>query len=130
MKKIVMAIGLFSVSLMALDWKKDLNTAFDIAKKEHKTVMVMVESSHCRWCKKMKKQTLLDATIQKRLENYILVKVMREDSLNMVHLPTVHGVPTIFFLHEDKHLIEDIVGYFNISDFASYIDDVEKKLQQ
>jgi thioredoxin-related protein len=89
--------------------------------------MVMVEGEHCRWCKKMKGRTLTDDAVEKRLENFVVVKVMREDSNAMAKLPPIEGVPTIFFMESDKAIIEKVVGYFNVEDFISYINDVEKK---
>jgi len=129
MIKIVMALLVFSGSLFALEWAKDLNTALNSAKKEHKAVMVMVESTHCRWCKKMKNHTLSDVSIEKRLESFVVVKVMRDDGISMDKLPPVHGVPTIFFMKDDRSILEEVVGYFDVKDFSSYIDDVEKKIK-
>ena len=129
MIKIITVVLLFSASLLALDWAKDLESALTTAQKEHKNVMVMVEGSHCGWCKRMKVQTLSDENVKKRLEKFILVKVMREDSMTMTKLPAVHGVPTVFFMKEDKSILEEVVGYFGVQDFISYINDVETKLQ-
>jgi len=129
MIKIVTVLLMFSVSLLALDWVKDIDSAISIAQKEHKSIMVMVEGSHCGWCKRMKNQTLSDKSIEKRLEKFVLVKVMREDSITMTKLPAVHGVPTIFFMKDDKTILEEVVGYFGVQDFISYINDVETKLQ-
>lgn len=39
---------LFTASIFALDWVKDIDTALEIVKKEHKTVMLLVEGEHCR----------------------------------------------------------------------------------
>ena len=128
-KKIILSIFLLTGAVFALDWVKDIDTALEIAKKEHKVVMVMVEGEHCRWCKKMKGRTLSDDTVEKRLEKFTLVKVMRENGNAMAKLPPVHGVPTIFFMKEDREVIEEVVGYFNIEDFISYIGDVEKKIK-
>ncbi len=114
--------------LFGLDWVKDIDTAFHLAKKENKSIMVFVESEHCRWCKKMKGRTLSDENVQKRLEHFILVKVMREDKNAMQYLPEVRGVPTIFFMDKEKRILEDILGYFDVLDFTSYIDDVERKM--
>jgi thioredoxin-related protein len=127
MMRIVLALFMLSGTLLALEWAKDLDTAIATAQKEHKNIMVMVEGEHCRWCKKMKGRTLSDESIEKRLEKFVVVKVMRENGNAMAKLPPVDGVPTIFFLKENKAVIEDVVGYFNVEDFTSYIDDVEKK---
>ena len=120
----------FTGSLFSLDWVKDMDMAFVLAKKENKSVMVYVESEHCRWCKKMKGSTLLDENVEERLKKFILVKVMREDEDAMKHLPEVRGVPTIFFMNKNKELLEDILGYFDVLDFTSYIGDVEKKMEK
>jgi len=129
MQKILGLLLLFSSLLFSLEWVKDLNRAFDLAKKEHKSVMVMVEGEHCRWCKKMKHRTLSDEGVEKRLEKFVVVKVMREDSIAMSLLPQINGVPTIFFMTSDKEVIQTVVGYFDVMDFTSYINDVENKMK-
>ncbi len=127
MHKIILGILLLSSTVFSLEWVKDIDTAFAMAKKEHKNVMVFVEGENCRWCKKMKGRTLSDESVEKRLEKFVTVKVMREDPSAMSVLPQIKGVPTIFFMKEDKAVIEDLIGYFNVEDFISYINDVEKK---
>jgi thioredoxin-related protein len=127
--KIVSALFVLSSTLLALEWAKDLDTAIITAQKEHKNIMVLVEGQHCGWCKKMKEDTLSDSSIEKRLEKYVVVKVMREDGNAMAKLPPVNGVPTTFFMKENKAILEDIVGYFNVQDFTSYMNDIETKLK-
>ncbi|HFD14273.1 MAG TPA: thioredoxin family protein [Epsilonproteobacteria bacterium] len=127
MTKIILTLCTLSALLLALDWEKDMDTALAVAQKEHKNVMVMVEGEHCRWCKKMKARTLLDEGVEKRLSKYVVVKVMREDGNAMAKLPPVEGVPTIFFMKENKAIIEEIMGYYNVEDFISRIDALEKK---
>ena len=128
----LLVAGTFFMSLSAgeMVWAKDIDTAFKQAQKEEKTVMVMVEGEHCRWCKKMKYRTLADDSVQKKLESYITVKVMREDEDAVKDLPIIDGVPTIFFMTPQRKVIETVVGYFNVEDFLSYISDVEKKKQK
>jgi len=130
MKKVLVLFLLFLTTLFSADivWQKDLKTAFEVAKKEKKVVMLLVEGEHCRWCKKMKHRTLNDEKVGKRLEPYIAVKVMQEDEDAVKDLPMINGVPTIFFMTAEKEVIETVVGYFNVEDFLSYIDDVEKKV--
>ncbi len=129
MNKIILGLLLLSSTLFSVEWVKDIDTALTLAKKEHKNIMVLVEGENCRWCKKMKHRTLSDETVEKRLEKYVVVKVMREDGNAMSVLPPIQGVPTIFFMKENKAVIEEIIGYFNVEDFLSYIDDVEKKVK-
>ncbi len=127
--KIVMSIWLLSTALFALEWSKGLDSALATAQKEHKNVMVMVEGEQCRWCKKMESHTLSDKGIEQKLAKYVLVKAMRNDVNIMSKLPKVHGVPTIFFMKPNKQILEEVVGYFDVPDFISYINDVEKKVR-
>lgn len=129
MYKLLLGIFLLVGALFAEEmvWLKDISSAFEMAKKEKKTVMVLVEGENCRWCKKMKHRTLGDENVQKKLKSYIRVKVMRENEDDVKDLPIIHGVPSIFFMTPEKEVIESVVGYFNIEDFLSYISDVEKK---
>jgi thioredoxin-related protein len=126
MSKVILGFLLLSSTLFSLEWVKDVNTAFALAKKEHKNVMVLVEGENCRWCKKMKYRTLQDEAVEKRLENFVVVKVMREDPSAMSVLPNIKGVPTIFFMKSNRAVVEEVVGYFNVEDFISYINEVEK----
>ncbi len=127
MNKIVLGLLLLSSTLFSVEWSKDLETAFTLAKKEHKNIMVLVEGENCRWCKKLKHRTLSDEAVEKRLEKFVTVKVMREDTSAMSVLPAVKGVPTIFFMNEDKVISEEILGYVDVEDFIYYINDIEKK---
>jgi len=104
-----------------------MNTALEIAKKEHKNIMVMVEGKHCTWCKKMKTSTLVDERVEKRLEKYVLVKVMRSDGSAMSKLPPMEGIPTTFFMKEDKAIIEDLIGYYNVEEFLFNLNKIEKE---
>ena len=130
MMRIVLALLMLSGTLLALEWAKDLNTALETAQKDNKALMVFVEGENCTWCKKMKLRTIGDESVEKRLENFVLVKVMRENPKAMELLPPIQGVPTVFFLSEKKEVLEEVIGYFDVLDFTSYIGDVEKKLNK
>ena len=131
-KKLFVAfLLLLSTQLSAeVVWQKNFSQSLELAKKEQKVLMLFVESKSCRWCKKMKNRTLSDERVIKRLKPYVSLKVMRDDMDVMRELPSIHGVPTIFFMTANKKILETVVGYFNIEDFLSYIDDVEGKLKQ
>ena len=131
-KKLFVAfLILLSTQLYAeVVWQKNFSQSLELAKKEQRVLMLFVESKSCRWCKKMKNRTLSDERVIKRLKPYVSLKVMRDDIDVMRELPSIHGVPTIFFMTANKKILETVVGYFNIEDFLSYIDDVEGKLKQ
>jgi thiol:disulfide interchange protein len=120
----------FSTLLSAgdLHWEKDLKTAFDKASATNHPLMVMVESKTCRWCIKMKRQTLADDSISTRLKDYVLVKIDR-DEVESKFVPYAKYLPTIYFMTPEKKILETVTGYFVVLDFNSWIDDTEKKLK-
>ena len=128
-RKTVLTLVLLSSAIFALDWEKSLEDALAKAQSEHKNVMVMVEGKHCRWCKKMKGRTLSDEGIEKRLQEYVVVKVMREDGNAMAKLPPVDGVPTIFFMKPNKAVIQEVLGYEDVTDFNATLNGVQKRLK-
>ena len=131
MKKILTVMLILTVSVMAeLQWQANIPAALELAKKENKIVMVFVEGKECRWCKKMKHRILSDEKVEKRLQPYTLVKVFQEDKEGMNLLPNIQGVPTIFFMTPDKKVLEEVIGYFDVDDFISYIDSVETKVKK
>jgi len=130
LKSIFTILLLLSACLNAdIIWQKDIPTALQLAQKEHKLVMVFVEGETCRWCKKMKHRTLSDEAVDKRLQSYISVKVFRENEEAVKALPEIQGVPSIFFMTAEQKILESVIGYYNVEDFISYINDVEKKVK-
>lgn len=129
MKKIVLffVLMMFMQLFADIDWQKDLSSAFAKAGKEHEVVMVMVEGEHCKWCKKMRYRTLGDENVEKKLSNYVNVRVMEEDEKAMKTLPKIDGVPTIFFMDANKTVIQKLVGYYDVDDFISFLKTVEEK---
>jgi len=127
MKKTGMILLLLTLSLFAdIQWQKDLSTAFSLAQKEHKNVMVFVEGKHCRWCKKMKHRTLSEERVENALKTFIAVKVFQEESEAMKSLPEIEGVPTIFFMDTNKKVFKKIAGYYAEDDFIAMIKNVKE----
>ncbi len=110
-----------------IPWEKDLASAFKRAKKEQKIVMVMAVSDGCRWCEKMKKNTLSNQKVAKKLKNYILVMADRETESEKSQLPPFKHVPVIFFMTHEKETLDNLRGYFAPEDFLEYLRDLEEE---
>jgi len=108
-----------------IPWEKDLPTAFEKAKKENKPLLVMAVSEGCGWCEKMKKRTLSNPEVAKRLEKYVLVMADRETPSERKQLPEFKHVPIIFFISSKKENLDNIRGYFTPEDFLEYLDEFE-----
>jgi len=110
-----------------IPWEKDLPTAFTKAKADNKIVMVMAVSEGCKWCEKMKKKTLADPKVAKKLSNYILVMADRETESERNQLPPFKHVPIIFFMTHEKESLDNLRGYFDAEDFLEYLTDLEEE---
>jgi thioredoxin-related protein len=116
-----------TLKIAGLEWYTDVELGFYIAKKEHKNVIVMVGEDSCRWCKKMKENTLSDPKIQEALQQYILISIKRSDKESVKYVPEFDGnIPSFFFMTEKENMIEPVVGYFNADDFLTYIKEIEE----
>ena len=110
-----------------IPWEKDLPTAFKRAKSENKIVMVMAVSEGCKWCEKMKKETLANPKVAQKLENHILVMADRETPNERQQLPPFKHVPIIFFMTHEKEMLDNLRGYFEAEDFLEYLVDFEEE---
>jgi thioredoxin-related protein len=110
---------------VTLTWQDNIKTAFELAQKEQKNVMVMVEDVRCRWCIKMKEGALSNAEVQKNLQKYILLKIDRGDNKSMESLPGLRGpIPSFHFFTAKKKSIDKIAGYYETEVFLGYIKEI------
>ena len=113
---------------ITLIWQEDLKTAFELAQKEQKNVLLMVEDERCRWCIKMKEGALSDVRVQKSLQPYILLKIDRADHKSMESLPGLRGpIPSFHFFTAEKKPIDKIAGYYEPEDFLGYIEEIAEE---
>lgn len=110
-----------------LIWETDMDHAFELAKRENKNVMIMVEDRHCKWCKNIKVGALSDPRVQKKLKSYILLKVQRSDKKTAERIVDFSGaIPSFYFMEPNQELIESVVGYYFTEDFLGYLNDIEE----
>jgi len=131
MNKIFLLLFLTSLSLYAADivWEKSFSKALVKAQKENKNIMVLITTETCRWCRKLESQTLTDETIISRLNaDYVSVHLTRDVDEYPRYLDAP-GVPTTYFLDRaGKPIIKRVMGYWNVEDYLSYLNDVDYKL--
>lgn len=131
MKKILilLSLSLFSLYGADLDWAGSYKEAIAKATEQKKSVMLLVTTETCRWCRKLESTTLKDDNVVARLQkDYVSVHVTRDVDDYPCHLK-VKGVPTTFFLDvSGKPIIKKVVGYWNAEDYFSFLDDVDYKL--
>ena len=135
MQRVVAAIFIYltllsttSLSAQGLDWESSLSEAFAKSASQNRPLMIFIEQKHCRWCKKMRRETLSDNGISKRLEKFVLVEVDKYGE-EMKSLPPTRFAPTVYLYSPKKELLIKVGGYFVVEDFDSYLDDFYKKLK-
>jgi thioredoxin-related protein len=103
---------------------KDINKAFDLAKKENKLVMVEAMSETCHFCKKMYKEVLSKENIQEMIsKNYIFLEI----DVDKEKLPPILEknykkiTPSFFVLDKNKNLLNSYPGSWNEEDFKEIL---------
>jgi len=129
MKKYLCAIVAWSMALFGaeLDWNDDYDKALKEAKAQNKDVYMLVTSSNCKWCKKFQKTTLQDeATIERLKQQYVLLHIDKNKSY-MPKKSKKKKVPRHYFITNKGEVIYSFLGYWDVEDFASFLEDVDKK---
>jgi len=126
---ILLCLSFFSLYAAELEWAHSYKEAVQKAIKQNKNVMLLVTTKTCRWCRKLESTTLRDESVIKRLrKGYVSVHVTRDVDDYPEHLKA-RGVPTTFFLDVNgKPIIKKVMGYWNVEDYMSFMDDVDYKL--
>lgn len=131
MKKIFILLYLSLSILQAgeLEWESSYAKAKLKAQEKNKSIMLLVTSKSCKWCRKLENTTLKDKKVIEHLsKDYVLVHLRRCDKNYPEHIK-VGSVPATFFLDAKGNLIiKRVVGYWNAEDYLSYMNDVDYKL--
>jgi len=115
-----------------IDWADSYQEALNLAKAENKNVMVLITSKRCKWCKKLKRKTLSkDSIINKLNSNFISVEVTRKRDDYPYKTLRARAVPTTYFLTpEGKTIMRPVIGYWNPSNYLSYLKDVDRRVKR
>ena len=109
----------------ALTWQTDLDAALEQAKSQGKTVLVLVTSRQCPWCRKLERETLTDARVRQRLARLILVRMDYERHSATARSCGVPGVPTTVALRPDGSIRKMLVGYRASGKYLQFLESLE-----
>lgn len=130
MKKILLFIAL-TYSLLASDlgWTHDYKAALAEAKKENKSIYVLLTSDNCRWCRKFENTTLQEDVIKQRLaKNYITVHLSR-DTDEIPEIFETTPVPRHYFVDNKGKIVYESLGHRGVECFEAFMDNVEDGLK-
>ena len=89
----------------------DYDEALALAKKQNKSLFVLIETEHCQWCKRLKKTTLQDQNISERLASEFVLVVLNRDRDFYPEKFRVKGVPTVYMTNTKEEIYATVVGY-------------------
>ena len=126
---LMICLSVFHLYATEINWANSYADAMTKAKHEKKNVMVLITTHTCRWCRKLESETLVEKLVIKRLnKDYISVHITRGegDYPSSLEAP---GVPATYFLNQEgQPIIKRVMGYWNVEDYLSFLDDVDYKL--
>lgn len=131
MKKI---IGLLLLILplfgRGLEWMSSYDAAVEKAKKEHKNIIVFIESESCPYCDRFKNDVLDTKDVVASLEQFVPLKLELGSSDTKKHFPKAVVTPTTYFITPDNQNLEEIVGYLNEEFFYWRLDSAEREAKK
>ncbi len=126
---LILCLGFLNLYAGGINWVHSFKEALAKAQAENKNMMVLITTETCRWCRKLESQTLTDEKVISRLNrDYVAVHFTRDVDEYPRYL-SAPGVPSTYFLDRaGKPIIKRVMGYWNVEDYLSYLDDVDYKL--
>jgi len=114
-------------SAFALDFEDNYKTALAKAKKEHKTLMLVVVQDPCPYCDRIVEDTFENAEVKKELESFISVIIDKHDDLPEQFTGT--PVPMVYFIDPriERSTYKNL-GFLDAEDFTSLLKTVESLL--
>jgi len=126
-KKIIVILLLLVSSIFADVEYRDLFDAYDDAKAEHKTVMLMISQEGCAGCEYMESVVFNNKSVAESLkENFIVVHIDKHKD-SVPNGLEYFATPTFFFLDENEKLIKRLTGGENAKDFVKTLEEMRRK---
>ena len=130
-KKLGMKSNLSQVtdsSSSSINWMYDIPSAVDYAGQTSKQIMIFVNSSNSKWSRELESKTLESSKVQNALNDFVLVKVEKEDAgISSYGLNPTH-VPTVYFMTSGMRTLVTAKGFFGANDFLKYINYAKSKM--
>ena len=104
--------------------------ALEMAKKEHKIIMIKLTAEHCQYCKKMDREVMVEkeviATLKKSFVSVEIDVIKEKIPLDLNQTMT----PTFVFVTEDEKVLLKVPGSWNKEDFLDFLNSALKKSKE
>ena len=118
-----------------IKWGNNLDSAFAIASKSNKLIMIDFMAEWCPPCKEMDKNTFSNKNIIKKSNEFILVRIDVDKQQNIAEEYNGNarkyggiGIPNILFIDKEKKIIHHVVGFHDVDQLMEIMDSVLIKL--
>ena len=118
-----------------IKWRNNLDSAFAIASKSDKIIMIDFMAQWCPPCKKMDNETFSNTNIINKTNEFISVRIDVDKQKNIAEEYNGNarkyggiGIPNILFLDKEKNIIRQIVGLHNVDQLMGVMDSVLMQL--
>ena len=107
-----------------ISWQQNVDTAFQLARKDHRLVMVDFYTTWCEYCKLLDHTTYTDPAIRSLARRFVPLKANPEKDIAAARLSKevgVSGFPFILFVSPAGNVVSYINGYEPAPQFARYM---------
>jgi thioredoxin-related protein len=134
MRRLVLLIALIVSAAAAAEihWTKDYQEAVAKATKEHKPILFVFSSHHCKWCVHLERTTFKDAGVIERLNRDFVNVIAYTDAGDYVPRELWRpGTPAIWFLDSrGEPLFDPLMGAVDAENFIKATAIVQNKFQK
>lgn len=103
--------------------------ALGAAQKENKPIFMLFYTKQCRWCIKLKKNTLKDKKLLSRLNKEYITLLLNKNSDEYPSSFQVDAVPKVYITNKDGEEFTSITGYHqHPRDYLKWFDYVQIEL--
>jgi thioredoxin-related protein len=111
-----------SVLPQSVQWMTDLEKAHHQSLATGKPMLIVFGGPGCQYCKKLDREVLHHATIQKYIQqNFIPVHLDTSKNLREAEILEVTSLPTTYILSPEADLLGSVEGFVSVKQFATVL---------
>ncbi len=108
-------------------WAKNLDQAYQSAKKQDRSMVIFIASSRCYYCDQMKEKTLTDPTVKTTLNGFVPVVVQASEYPKLLQKLGVRRYPTTLVVSPEAKIQDVIDGYVKPREFNSRLEATQRQ---
>jgi thiol:disulfide interchange protein len=103
-------------------WLASYDEAVRLAESKDKPIMIDFYADWCGWCKRLDKDTYVDAAVESKAADFINLRIDADVEPGLASRFRIRGLPTILFIDPEGDEIHRVVGYRPPREFVDEMD--------